>query len=339
MQAAFEAQPPTAEDATTECISSAEDVFVRIDDGDDMSKHSRWMASGSNRLRDLILVLAAFALAGCATTHPMMPTPALYTGPQAKPLFTERARRRPDAPARSAVHHRPRSGDRAADEPEPYTADRSRSMAFGSTTILFGEGVTWDALVKQSLLTERTTSLDLKLGPTKELGRFPRIPYEVTESRGRLTRTPAVVDAHEAATRALQAEVARRLAPSPRKEVVLYVHGYHNTFQDAALTMGELCHFLGREFVCGDLHLARGRKARHPVRLRTSTTNRAYSRSSTCGRRSARSPGHAGPREDPPARPQPRDRRARHRAVRVCLRGVHAADARSPGATRSATSC
>jgi esterase/lipase superfamily enzyme len=31
---------------------------------------------------------------------------------------------------------------------------------------------------------------------------------------------------------------------------VLYVHGYHNTFEDAALTMGELCHFLGREFVC-----------------------------------------------------------------------------------------
>ena len=36
----------------------------------------------------------------------------------------------------------------------------------------------------------------------------------------------------------------------PRKEIVLYVHGYRNSFSDAALTMGELCHFLGREFVC-----------------------------------------------------------------------------------------
>ena len=64
-------------------------------------------------------------------------------------------------------------------------------------------------------------------------------------------RTPAVIDAHETASQALQAEVARRLALSPRKEVVLYVHGYRNTFADAAMTMGELCHFLGREFVCG----------------------------------------------------------------------------------------
>ena len=48
----------------------------------------------------------------------------------------------------------------------------------------------------------------------------------------------------------LQAEVTRRLAAAPRKEVVLFVHGYANTFQDASFTMGELCHFLGREFVC-----------------------------------------------------------------------------------------
>jgi hypothetical protein len=33
-------------------------------------------------------------------------------------------------------------------------------MAFGSTTVLFGEGLTWDALVKQSALSERTAPLD-----------------------------------------------------------------------------------------------------------------------------------------------------------------------------------
>ena len=64
-------------------------------------------------------------------------------------------------------------------------------------------------------------------------------------------RAPEVIEVHETASRALQAEVARRLASSARKEVVLFVHGYNNSFSDAALTMGELCHFLGREFVCG----------------------------------------------------------------------------------------
>ena len=58
------------------------------------------------------------------------------------------------------------------------------------------------------------------------------------------------MDAHEKAAAMLQGEVARRLGAAPRKEVVLFVHGYANTFQDASFTMGELCHFLGREFVC-----------------------------------------------------------------------------------------
>lgn len=52
----------------------------------------------------------------------------------------------------------------SAEAPGPYTADRSRSLAFGSTTILFGEAVTWDTLVRQS--TERTEPLMLELGPT-----------------------------------------------------------------------------------------------------------------------------------------------------------------------------
>jgi esterase/lipase superfamily enzyme len=59
-----------------------------------------------------------------------------------------------------------------------------------------------------------------------------------------------VVNAHEEAVTQLQSEIARRIAASPRKEVVLFVHGYANTFEDAALTMGELCHYLGREVVC-----------------------------------------------------------------------------------------
>jgi esterase/lipase superfamily enzyme len=62
---------------------------------------------------------------------------------------------------------------------------------------------------------------------------------------------PAVVAAHETARQELQAEITRRLASASRREVVLFVHGYQNTFEDAALTMAQLCHFLGREFVCG----------------------------------------------------------------------------------------
>ena len=204
----------------------------------------------SPRARSAIVIAAiAFVLTGCATNHAMMPTPVLYTGANAKPLFTELSidSRRPPLDLLFITDRAPagKSGDM------PYTAGRSRSMAFGSAIIEFGEDVSWDVLVKESTATQRVNPLQLKLGPTTELGHFPPIPYEVIVAPDGIRRVLAVVEAYKKAKQQLQAEIARRLVIARRKEVVLFVHGYHSSFESAALTMGELCHFLGREFVCG----------------------------------------------------------------------------------------
>jgi esterase/lipase superfamily enzyme len=191
----------------------------------------------------------AFVLTGCATNYPLMPTPVLYTGPHARPLFTDSSiGSQPPALDLLFVTNRAPAEQRDA---SPYTADRSRSMAFGSALIQFGENVSWMELIKESTAAQRANPLHLKLGPTAELGRFPAIPYEVAVTPDGIRRVPAVVRGYEMARQQLQAAIMRRLALARRKEVVLYVHGYNTSFEQAALTMGELCHFLGRDFVCG----------------------------------------------------------------------------------------
>ena len=173
----------------------------------------------------------------------------MYVGQGAKPLFL-------DIPADSRkpsvdiLYITDRAPGTEADKTLPYSADRSRSMAFGSVTVEFGKGVDWSTLADQSTVSKRSVPLDLTLGPTTELGRFPPISYTLAVTPAGVTRAPAVVEAHEKAAAMLQAVVARRLAAAPRKEVVLFVHGYADTFQDASFTMSQLCHFLGREFVC-----------------------------------------------------------------------------------------
>ncbi len=201
------------------------------------------------RLRSAIAIgVSALVISGCAT-NAMMPTPALYTGQNARPLFIDSSiDRRSSSLDLLFITDRAPATEGAA---LPYTAERSRSMAFGSTTVEFGDNVTWDALVSDSIASQRTNRLHLALGSTRELGRFPPIPYEVEVAPDGVRRVRATVESYERAKQQLQAEVARRLAVAPRKEVVLFVHGYHASFERAALTMGELCHFLGREFVCG----------------------------------------------------------------------------------------
>lgn len=94
------------------------------------------VAALRQRSSKFILALALM-LTGCATSHVMMPTPALYTGPNAKPLFTD-----PPVDDRSPSLDLLFVTDRASAQEADglrYTAARSRSLAFGSATVKFGE--------------------------------------------------------------------------------------------------------------------------------------------------------------------------------------------------------
>ena len=195
-------------------------------------------------------LLALLLLAACADTHTLMPAPDLDRGSGALALFADLppSQRRPPLDLLYLTNRAPT--ERPEDDP-PYGTDRSRSLAFGTAEVLFGEGIDWETLAEESGRFERRTPIELRLGRVAELGRFPPLPYEVRRSAAGLSRADAVVDAHESAAAALQADIAKRLAAAPRREIVLFVHGFNTRFRDAALTMAELCHFLGREFVCG----------------------------------------------------------------------------------------
>jgi esterase/lipase superfamily enzyme len=199
-------------------------------------------------LRRALIVAFAWVLQGCSSTLPMMPTPALYAGENAKPLFDDlpNDRRHPPLDLLFVTDRAP--AERAGGS--SYAAGRSRSLAFGSATVQFGKDLPWDGLVKASTAKQRVQPVRLELGSITERGRFPATPFEVVVAPDGVRRVPAVVEAYETAKHQLQAEVASRLAVVGRKEVVLFVHGYRTSFEQAALKMGELCHFLGRDFVC-----------------------------------------------------------------------------------------
>jgi esterase/lipase superfamily enzyme len=71
------------------------------------------------------------------------------------------------------------------------------------------------------------------------------MPYQVID--GEIVFDPEALAALDASLALLKAEVRRRLALTPRKDVYIYVHGYHNTFEDAAFALAELWHFFGRQ--------------------------------------------------------------------------------------------
>lgn len=183
----------------------------------------------ASRLRD--------CLSACSPQDALAPTPSIFAGPQATALV-ENPRPSAGGEDLSLVY----VTDRApmADPTTgalAYSAARSPFMSFGTVDI----GIT------------PSTPADagkLRISAPTEIGRFPEGPYATDPTPNGVRRAPDVVAAHEGAVAQLQGEIRRRLATAQRKEVVVFIHGYNNSFDDAARTMGNICHYLGHDFVC-----------------------------------------------------------------------------------------
>ena len=192
-----------------------------------------------------IVLVAAVALAsqGCAT-RALMPTPNIYVSPGAYP-----AAQIPDG-LRSALVDVLYLTDRRLDQGESpdvrYGSGRSASVAFGSVEVALGEGESWEDLLAASGERSRKHELKLRVEAPKPLGRFPDTPRPFVVKDGVVSEPEASVAALEAARAEFREALGARLALTPRKEVLLYVHGFNNSFEDAVFALAEMWHFLGR---------------------------------------------------------------------------------------------
>jgi len=196
------------------------------------------------------LIAIPFLLAGCASsTRLLMPTPMLYHKAPIKAVFEDVPPER-RLPAIELLYITDRGPDDNPETALPYGENRARSLAFGNAVVEMMPALSWPELEHQSRLAERSTDISLEMGRIEELGRFPPEPYTLEVTPSGLKRAEKVMAAHEASKDEFQAELRRHLALSRNREVMLYVHGFNETFATAAYTAADLCHFLGREHVC-----------------------------------------------------------------------------------------
>jgi len=197
---------------------------------------------------------AAVPLAGLIACHlvclsachkELMRTPNLYVDAAQDPWASvPTALRTPDVEVIYATDRaRLPEAERVA-----YGHKRSAELAFGTCTVSIGGGMTFDELRAQSTRALRTRPVPVKLERIEELGRYPATPWSAYRG-GEWVWVPENQTAEGERTRELQDLIGRALDRTPHKEAVIYVHGFNNSFQDAALVSAELWHFCGRQGV------------------------------------------------------------------------------------------
>ena len=197
-----------------------------------------------NRKLIVSLVCLALLLVGCSGARKMMPTPNVHLD-ENRDFYGD-------------LHPRLKSTevplffvtDRAPEQDEQgnlrYGYGRSNSLAFGSAVVDLGRDITWEELLEASRTQLRLKSVNLELRDVKEIVRGPGTPLPYAKIDGKIVERPDLVKQNEDAIQAFRHAMIEQLKLTPRKEVFIFIHGYHNTFDDAAFAMAELWHFMGR---------------------------------------------------------------------------------------------
>ena len=188
---------------------------------------------GINFCRAMSGLLLLVFLAGCATQRAEVATPPVTASPALQNTPTVRSRQ--SSGAFDLLYVTDRAPVTASDSTLSYGAERAMFLSFGSVSVT---------------PTRNSPTSELRVGVISGTGQFPATPYGVVATANGLHRTPRAVAAHDQAAASLQADVARRLATADRKEVVVFIHGYGNSFDDAARATGEICRSLQNQFAC-----------------------------------------------------------------------------------------
>ncbi len=127
-----------------------------------------------------------------------------------------------------------------------YGFGRSPSLAAGTCVVTIGDSLSWETLVRESRTNQRSRRLPLRVTAITEVVRAPSSVEPFVEIDGRRVPDPAVLEERAETARAVAHLLTARLELTPRKELFIFIHGFNNTFEQAAHRMAQLWHFMGR---------------------------------------------------------------------------------------------
>lgn len=141
--------------------------------------------------------------------------------------------------------------DRQRDPKHPplrYGFKRSRGLEFGVCTVNFGKGLTYDQFIEKSAQTLRVSPVPVSIAECRPVGKYPDTPWleKVGDAWQWVGKNE---EAQRLETEKLHNLVGEKLALTPRKEAFVYIHGFNNDFDLAAMVIAQLWHYCGREGV------------------------------------------------------------------------------------------
>ncbi len=202
--------------------------------------------SEKHKLGRTLQIGSLFCLAllmGCSSGHALMPTPNIYADLGSYPANEIPERLRNNRVELLYVTDRTR--ETGQDGEAFYGAGRSTSAAYGSVVVEIGNAESWEELVVASQTEKREHELQLRISTMQEYVRFPETPYPFSVVDGAIVEDEETRAAFEETAAKFRRDLVAQLA-NQQKDVIVFIHGFNNTFQTSAFVLAEFWHFTGR---------------------------------------------------------------------------------------------
>lgn len=189
---------------------------------------------------------SALGLSACQET--MIPTPYVMYGEAGRQEF-ERVPaelRHADIPV---LYVTDRLAERVGANGPEYGCKRNPSMEFGVATVRLGEEVEWDQLVADSTSGKRSRTYVPRVVKIEKTGGFKALPQRLDAYDGRARLKPGSYAEMLVEQEQLFQLVTRWSAYHHSDEALVFIHGFNNTFDDAAKRLAQAWHVGGRQGV------------------------------------------------------------------------------------------
>ena len=196
-------------------------------------------------LRLLAALTIFMGLSACSPVRVLAPTPNIFTSGAYPQSEISQGYRTAEAPVffitdRNATHQ----GGALS-----YGNERSSSMAFGASTVAFGKDQNWQTLSAASGQRTRAKKLPLNIIENEEILRFEPTPTQFRVVNGKPVKLPEAVVSYNRKRAAFQDEIREQMRIAGKNEVIIFVHGFNNSFEDGVFSLSDIWHFSGRNGV------------------------------------------------------------------------------------------
>ncbi|MEP1334566.1 MAG: alpha/beta hydrolase [Lentilitoribacter sp.] len=127
-----------------------------------------------------------------------------------------------------------------------YGHERSPEMIFGVSQVSFGNNLSWPELINRQKSSGKSAEIGLNIVNNKEIVKFEPTPLSFEVRNGKPTVIPAVLRSYKSKRQEFQSKIAAELERTNKKEILVFVHGFNNTFDDSIFTVANLWHASGR---------------------------------------------------------------------------------------------